>query len=174
MHSSKSVLDDLDRIEVLCRMCYAQHSFVMDQTAIIGLYHSDQRDAAIAQLRAELQEIGNRLTRAAKQYKLDCSPFVRVSLGEWRLKTDKFLFACKALRFIAAAARQAEIPPKYLTRALTKAEAAKLHAGTKQMNPSDYIARQVVKGVLTAPIGGGHSWRFDIRDFPVSAQKYMI
>jgi hypothetical protein len=62
------------------------------------------------------------------------------------------------------------IPAEFLTRVVSKAEAARLHAGRKVENPTDYIKRLVKAGTLTPPIGGGKHWRFDIREFPESAR----
>lgn len=64
---------------------------------------------------------------------------------------------------------KATIPDLYLTRILTKAEAAAIHFGREHPNPTTYICGLVRAGLMTQPQGSGQKWRFDIRDFDASA-----
>jgi hypothetical protein len=65
------------------------------------------------------------------------------------------------------------IPLAYRTRILTKAEAARLHAGYEVGNPTSYFKRLVDKGDFTRPMGSGHQWVFNIQDFPPSEHEKL-
>ncbi len=67
----------------------------------------------------------------------------------------------------------AVIPTEFLTRVVSKVDAARLHSGQRKANGSDYIATMVSIGRLTAPIGSGQSWQFDIRQFPDSVRDKL-
>lgn len=65
------------------------------------------------------------------------------------------------------------IPREHQSRAMGKGEAARLHAGFVLPDANAYLADLIAKGVVTAPIGSGRQWRFDIREFPASKRDQM-
>jgi hypothetical protein len=77
------------------------------------------------------------------------------------------------IRDLLAAADAGEIPTAYRSKPLTKAQAAKLHSGEQQTNPTVYFKHLINKGKLSPPIGGGQRWQFDIRDFPKHVHSKM-
>jgi hypothetical protein len=65
------------------------------------------------------------------------------------------------------------IPREHQSRAMGKGEAAKLHAGFMVADPAVYFDELIAKGIVTAPIGSGRQWRFDVREFPASKREQM-
>lgn len=64
--------------------------------------------------------------------------------------------------------------PGKLSRLMTKAEAAALHNRGSVANPTDYFAKLVSAGKLTAPVGSGKRWRFRVDDFPESVRGDLV
>ena len=69
---------------------------------------------------------------------------------------------------------QKTIPVEHLTRVVSKAVAAPLHAMRKVTNPTKYFDELIRRGVVTQPIGGGQNWQFDIREFPESSATNFV
>jgi hypothetical protein len=65
------------------------------------------------------------------------------------------------------------IPQEHQSRAMGKGEAAKLHAGFMVPDAAVYFDELIAKGIVTAPIGSGRQWRFDVREFPASKREQM-
>jgi hypothetical protein len=65
------------------------------------------------------------------------------------------------------------IPREHQSRPMGKGEAAKLHAGFMVPDAAVYFDELIAKGIVTAPIGSGRQWRFDVREFPASKQDQM-
>jgi hypothetical protein len=65
------------------------------------------------------------------------------------------------------------IPREHQSRAMGKGEAAKLHAGFAVPDANAYFEDLIKKGIVTAPIGSGRQWRFDVREFPASKRESM-
>jgi hypothetical protein len=81
-----------------------------------------------------------------------------------------------AMRGTAAPQRVAprdRIPQEHQSRAMGKGEAAKLHAGFMVPDAAVYFDELIAKGIVTAPIGSGRQWRFDMREFPASKRDQM-
>ena len=65
------------------------------------------------------------------------------------------------------------IPREHQSRAMGKGEAAKLHAGFAVPDANAYFEDLIKREIVTAPIGSGRQWRFDVREFPASKQDQM-
>jgi len=65
------------------------------------------------------------------------------------------------------------IPLEHRSRAMSKAEAARFHSDMKPANPTTYFKSRIAKGSVTAPIGSGQLWQFDVRDFPEAVREEM-
>ncbi|MBA3481252.1 MAG: hypothetical protein H0T51_05495 [Pirellulales bacterium] len=65
------------------------------------------------------------------------------------------------------------IPQEHQSRAMGKGEAAKLHAGFLVPDAAVYFDELIAKKIVTAPIGSGRQWRFDVREFPASKREQM-
>ncbi|MEM1186804.1 MAG: hypothetical protein AAGI53_17600 [Planctomycetota bacterium] len=61
------------------------------------------------------------------------------------------------------------IPPEHRSRELTKAEAARLHSGSRVKNPSDYFRKRPDVRIE----GSGRRWFVDCTQFPPSAQEKL-
>lgn len=96
-----------------------------------------------------------------------------VNPEDWHDGLESELAALRGAAVPQRVAPRERIPREHQSRAMGKGEAARLHAGVAVPDADAYFERLVVQGIVTAPIGSGRQWRFDVREFPASKRELM-
>lgn len=73
---------------------------------------------------------------------------------------------------LASSLLQPQTPTK-LTRVVSKAIAAKYHAGQRVSNPTKYFNGLISAKLITPPVGRGKNWRFVLSEFPESTHEKL-
>lgn len=172
-----SPLELLDRLEFLRR---ETSGTILIQPPLTRIYGDNEGDENTVRFNAELLGIGRRLTLAASQSGADPEPFNKLVYGGSKfVRSDSLGLACSLLRTTLISGAQtadsiSDIPHEHRTLTVSKADAAKLYNnGIAVRNPTDFFDKLIGKGLLTKPLGSGHKWQFDIRQFPDSAQDKL-